>query len=104
MCPRRHDGLLDSLLYVWLHGACVAHVEQGCVTSGRCMGVCSQTVSMRGLPITNRLFFCSSFSGVRVHVWRLRGVPCGKLLRVVAQRKQRFVSTFESSPAVDLSC
>ena len=68
------------------------------------MGVCSQTVSVRGLPITNRLFFCSSFSGVRVHVWRLRGVPCGKLLRVVAQRKQSFVSTFESSPAVDLSC
>ena len=48
---------------------------------------------------------CSAlhFSGVRVHVWRLRGVPCGKLLPVV-RRKQRFVSTFESSPAVDLSC
>ena len=49
---------------------------------------------------------CSAlhFSGVRVHVWRLRGVPCGKLLRVAVRRKQSFVLTFESSPAVDLSC
>ena len=85
----------------------MAHVwhifEQGYVPSGRCMGVCSPSFPMRGVPITNRLFFCSSPSCVRVHVCRLRGVPCGKLLRVV-RRKQRFVSTFESSPAVDLSC
>ena len=103
MCPTLHDGLLDSVLYVWLHGACVAHLEQGYVALGRCTGVCSQTVSMRGVSITSRLFFCSSPSGVRVHVCRLRGVPCGKLLRVVVRRKQCFVSTFESSPAVDLS-
>ena len=30
-----HDGVLDSLLYAWFHVACVAHVEQGYVTSGR---------------------------------------------------------------------
>ena len=29
------DGVLDSLLYAWLQCACVAHVEQGYVTSGR---------------------------------------------------------------------
>ena len=81
-----------------------------------CMGVCNPTVSMRGgsslvvliavrdqVPITNRLFFCSSPSCVCVLVCWLRGVPCNTLLRVVAQRKQRFVSTFESPPAVDLS-
>ena len=68
------------------------------------MGVCSQTVSMRGVPITHRLFFCSSLSGVRGHVCCLRGVPCGKLLRVLVRRKQYFVSTIESYPAVDLSC
>ena len=67
------------------------------------MGACSQTVSMRGVPTTNWLFLCSSLSRVRVPVCWLRGVPCGKLLRVV-KRKQRIVSTFESPPAVDLSC
>ena len=29
------DGVLDSLLHVLLHVACVAHSEQGYVTSGR---------------------------------------------------------------------
>ena len=56
------------------------------------------------VPITDRLFFCPSLSCVRVHVCWLRGVPCNKLLRVVVQRRQRFVSTFECPPAVDLSC
>ena len=64
------------------------------------MGVCSQTVSMRGVPETNRLFHLL----VRVHVCCLRGVSCGKLLQVVVRRKQCFVSTVETSPAVDLSC
>ena len=54
--------------------------------------------------LTDRLFFCPSLSRVRVHVCWLRGVPCNKLLRVVVQRKQRFVSTFESPPALALSC
>ena len=80
------------------------------------MSVCNQTVSMRGgsswsrsccsrdqVPITDRLFFCPSLSCVRVHVCWLRGVLCNKLLRVVVQRKQRFVSTFESPPPIDLS-
>ena len=49
-------------------------------------------------------FSALHFSGVRVHVWRLRGVPCGKLLQVEVRRRQSFVLTFESSPAVDLSC
>ena len=53
--------------------------------------------------LTDRLFFCPSLSCVRVHVCWLRGVPYNKLLRVVVQRKQRFVSMFESLPAVDLS-
>ena len=56
------------------------------------------------VPITDRLFFCTSLSCVRVHVCWLRGVPCNRLLRVVVQLKQRFVSTFECLPAVDLSC
>ena len=56
------------------------------------------------VPITDRLFFCPSLSYVRVHVCWLRGVPYNKLLRVVVQRKQRIVSTFECPPAVDLSC
>ena len=55
------------------------------------------------VPITNGLFFCSSLSCDRVYVCWLRGGPCNKLLQVMVQRKQRFVSTFESSPAVDLS-
>ena len=54
--------------------------------------------------LTDRLFFCSSLSCVRVHVCWLRGVPCDKLLWVVVQRRQRFVSTFESPPTIDLSC
>ena len=53
------------------------------------------------VPLTNRLFFCPSLSCDRVHVCWLRGVPC---LRVVVQRRQRFVLTFESPPAVALSC
>ena len=56
------------------------------------------------VPITDWLFFWSALSCVRVDVCWLRGAPCNKLLRVVVQRKQRIVSTFESSPAVDLSC
>ena len=103
--------------HVWLHVACVAHVEQGYVTSGRGMSVFQSDgfnawwmklgpfllqLVIRW-PITDRLFFCSSLSCVRVHVCWLRGVPCNKLLRVVVQRKRCFVSTFESPPAVDLS-
>ena len=30
-----YDGVLDSVLHVWLHVACVAHSEQGYVTSAR---------------------------------------------------------------------
>ena len=56
------------------------------------------------VPITNRLFFCPSLSCARVHVCWLRGVSCNKLLRVVVQRRHRFVSTFGSPPTVALSC
>ena len=30
-----YDGVLDSVFHVWLHVACVAHSEQGYVTSVR---------------------------------------------------------------------
>ena len=54
-----HDGVLDSLLYAWLHVTCVAHFEQGCVVSGRCVGVSNQTVSMRAGSSLGRSY-CSS--------------------------------------------
>ena len=56
------------------------------------------------VDITDRLFFCPSHSSVRVYVCWLCGVPCNNLLRIVVQRRQRFVSTFESPPTIDLSC
>ena len=68
------------------------------------MGGCSQTVSMRGVPITNWLLFCSSLfrcSGSRL---ALAWSAMWQIAQVEVRRKQYFVSTIESSPAVDLSC
>ena len=103
MCPRRHDGLLDSLFFVWLQCASVAHVEQGYVSFGDACVFAVRRFQCVACPSPIGCFSVLHFL-VRVRVCCLRGVPCGELLRVAVWRKQYFVLTFESSPAVDLSC
>ena len=112
-----YDGVLDSVLHVWLHVAVWRILNKGtlhqegesvfAIEHLQCMAdqVWVLLAAVRDqVPITDRLFFCPSLSRVRVHVCWLRGVPCNNLLRVVVQRRQRFVSTLVSPPAVALSC